>query len=376
MRFPVYPWHKTQWRLLAQQLDQQRFPHALLLHGVKGTGKLDFAIAWSHYLLCQSRNKHGDKHREQQPCGLCASCNFFAGGFHPDLLLVHKGLDGEINSKDCFALFKKQSLIKESTKDAKTKTQTGSNIISVDRIGQIQHFLLKKAHQAGYKVVIIYPAETMNVHAVNALLKILEEPPENTVFLLVSHHKRALLLTLISRAWQLALPAPDQETALNWLIQEQGENALDTNKAAHLFAVHAGAVLKVKQMLLQGDKTDAKEYQFLQKLQGLGIEPNRVDLVDLATEMAKTDFNLLLDSWRIWVEDIIRYSFTLRVDDLADKANLDWYRQVLSSGLGHEALFRFYGKLSQQVDFVLRKINVNKTLVLQSLLLYWLRLVR
>ena len=78
----VYPWQQQQWRRLTDQYRQKRLPHAILLSGNPGLGKLGFAQYFAHYLLC--------KKPDEQPCGQCASCHLTSVGNHPDLLNIFR----------------------------------------------------------------------------------------------------------------------------------------------------------------------------------------------------------------------------------------------------------------------------------------------
>ncbi|HSW52736.1 MAG TPA: hypothetical protein VLG93_05865, partial [Sulfuricaulis sp.] len=131
-----YPWHGALWSALARQFEQ--LPHALLLQGRPGLGKHDFAVQLAQALLCEQA-------RDGMACGQCHCCRLFAAGTHPDLAGV--GL----------------------VEDAKS--------IAVDQIRALGDFLSLRPHTAARKVVIISPAEAMNINAANSLLKLLEEPP-------------------------------------------------------------------------------------------------------------------------------------------------------------------------------------------------------
>jgi DNA polymerase-3 subunit delta' len=92
--------------------------------------------------------------------------------------------------------------------------------ISIEQIRKLTEFVYMTGHQNGYKIILIYPAESMNSAAANALLKKLEEPPADVLFLLVTHQAQHLLPTIRSRCQQIAMPIPDVQSSIDWLKQQ------------------------------------------------------------------------------------------------------------------------------------------------------------
>ena len=170
------PWHRPQWRRAERGIRDGRVPHALLLRGAAGNGKARFAARLAAALLCRS---------DKPPCGVCDSCRLSAAGSHPDRFDV---------------------TIPEDRRE-----------IVVDQIRDLVHSVGLTARLGGYKAVIVNPAEQMNRHAANTLLKTLEEPPGTTVFVLVSSNHALLLPTIRSRCQMIDFPVPDREVAVEWL---------------------------------------------------------------------------------------------------------------------------------------------------------------
>jgi DNA polymerase-3 subunit delta' len=196
-----YPWHHKE--LKALLAEARKLPHALLIRGPLGIGKLAFAEALAQALLCKSPAAQGTA------CGRCPSCNWTGQGSHPDL----RRLEPEILAKDDGS---SQEAPETDRKEKKPSTQ-----ISVDQVRSIESFIEMTSHQGGMKVVLIHPAEALNVASSNALLKNLEEPPPATFFFLVTHRWHHLLPTVISRCRQVPLAPPEPEAARAWL-REQG----------------------------------------------------------------------------------------------------------------------------------------------------------
>ena len=229
----IFSWNKPQWQNIMQRKDS--LPHALLLRGRAGVGKLDFATLLSHALLCQqprTAQSNGEQANAEQACGTCSSCLWLKDGTHPDFKLISPEDD--------------------SNSESSTKKKTGKKTqISVDQIRQLNDYLSLSTHQVkGRRIILITPAEALNLASANALLKMLEEPPANTLFLLVASQPQRLLPTIMSRCQVVDFPIPAKVDALTWL-EEQGVG----NSEATL-AYAGGAPLAALQMQSQLENND------------------------------------------------------------------------------------------------------------------------
>lgn len=233
----IYPWQQSIWqRILGQKA---RMSHALLLHGRTGVGKLDFAMHLSQSLLCVSP-------KDGHACDVCSSCTWFKEGGHPDFKYI--------TPEDA-----------DTSEDAPKKKATKKTQISVDQVRQLIQLLSLTNHSTtALRVVLIHPAEVMNMASANALLKVLEEPPNNTIFILVSHQVHRLLPTIMSRCQAIAMPVPEREVAIDWLQSQGVSNAndlLDYAGGAPLAALQTSqdfsAQAMVYQHLAKGAKLDA-----------------------------------------------------------------------------------------------------------------------
>ena len=180
------PWHEARFQSLLAERAQ--LPHALLMHGREGIGKLRFVLALAQALLCEA---------SAEGCGRCDACRWFAAGTHPDFRLI-------------------QPAPADAGEDEPAAGKARARIV-IEQIRDLAGFINVSSHRGAAKVVVIHPAEALNVNAANALLKNLEEPPAGTYFLLVAHRIHFLLPTLRSRCRHIALPAPDPEAAVAWL---------------------------------------------------------------------------------------------------------------------------------------------------------------
>ena len=171
--------------------NRERFAHAWLVHGLAGIGKLDFAVAAAASLLCETP-------QDGLACGHCAACAWFASGNHPDLrrirpeaIAVEEGAEAAEQAEDA------EPVAGSASKRAPSKE------IRIDQIRALESWFNTATHRGGWRVALLYPAHALNVVSANALLKVLEEPPPHTVFLLVADAPDRLLPTLVSRCRRL-----------------------------------------------------------------------------------------------------------------------------------------------------------------------------
>lgn len=310
-------WHETVWRNLAEA--RGRLPHALLLHGRRGTGKRDFALALARFLLCTAPEGH-------RACGRCTSCHLFEVANHPDFRLIEptEGEEGE-------------------------EGRRGARGITIAQIRSLEDFLGLSTHQQGPRVILIHPAEAMNPAAASALLKTLEEPTDNTVFLLVSHQPRYLLPTVVSRCRQVALPLPGRAEALAWL-SDQG-----VEESELCLALAGGAPFEA--LRYADAETLAARRDFLQALG----EPARLDWLRLAEQGARQDLAMLLEWLQKWLYDLVALRLAGRV-----RYNPDFAARLreLCRGVNVKALLRF----ARQLEAVRRHVHhpLNVQLLLEN----------
>ena len=194
---------------LIEMVDSGRIPHAQLYTGAEGVGKLALALAVAQYICCE--------HREGgESCGRCPSCVQFAKLSHPDLHLVFPiaKTDGVKVCNDMVDAFRSAVLVNPyiSLNDWMNEASDGKAAhIYTSEGDEIIRKLSFKPYQGRYKVMIIWIPEKMNVECANKVLKILEEPSPDTVFMLVSDRADDVLGTIYSRCQRIAVPPIDKD---------------------------------------------------------------------------------------------------------------------------------------------------------------------
>jgi len=199
---PPLPWLATPLR----DLLQRQQAHALLLHGPRGVGQFELAIALAQGWLCETESP------DARPCGRCASCKLVQAHSHPDLLvLVPEAMQLQLgwgaNDED------------DAPTDRAAKAKP-SQEIKVDAVRRAVAFAQITSGRGRGKVVVMHPAERMNGIAANTLLKTLEEPPGSARFVLSSAAPDALLPTIRSRCQSVAMAPPPAQDALTWLVAQ------------------------------------------------------------------------------------------------------------------------------------------------------------
>ncbi|WP_321791079.1 DNA polymerase III subunit delta' [Caballeronia sp. J97] len=278
----IYPWQTGDWQRL-QQL-RAHWPHALLLHGEAGIGKLQFAQHLAQGLLCETPAANGE------PCGTCPACRWFSQGNHPDYRAV---LPEALAGLAAGAGDAADAPAEKSDGDEGKKTRTPSKEIKIEQVRGLLDFCGVGSHRGGLRVVVLYPAEALNVAAANALLKTLEEPPSGVVFLLVSARIDRLLPTIISRCRQWPMSVPPSDEASAWLASQ------GVDDPAGLLAQSGGAPLAA--LALANDENRAlRDFTLAQ----LAAGPN-CDAFACGENLQKLPVPLVLGWLQRWLYDLL-----------------------------------------------------------------------
>lgn len=268
-------------RILSAFLRKREIPHALLFSGIEGAGKLTtarvFAMACNCNLqmpgtLLPEEDHTANRAAVKPPCGRCQSCKKVQSGHHPDVILV----------------------------------QPSGSMIKIAQIRSLLHTIAMKPYEAKHRIVIISDAQAMNPEAGNALLKVLEEPPDRTVLILISPEVTDLLPTIVSRCQHIRFDPISRENLKRFLVEQHG---VESEKAEVLSMMASGSFSQA----LNLSKTDwTNRRNRLITMLGLGkpepLSSRPLGSLLLFAERLSENKEELAESLRImksWIRDLV-----------------------------------------------------------------------
>lgn len=319
-----YPWLAGSWQRLVDWRDSGKLPHALLLTGPAGLGKVELAKNFLMLMLC---NAPGDS-----ACGQCAACAQLIAGSHPDF----------------------HEITLEEDDRGKLRKQ-----IVVDQVRELSAKMSLTARQGGWKLALIQPADAMNVNAANSLLKTLEEPPQRSLLLLVSSRPASLPPTIRSRCQQLPVPRPAATDTVEWLSQQ------DVPQPELALAYARGVPLRASALAKSGFLQ--QRAPMLQRL--AAVQARGASAVTVAGELESQDVARVIEFVDAVTEDLARLRQT--GGDLSRLRNPDLLNSLktLAERVDLRALHRYREALADARR--LGDSSVNPRLLLESLLLPW-----
>jgi len=266
-----------------RSVREQRIPHAQLLRGPEGIGKLALAIAYAQYICCENKG-------ETDSCGVCPSCVKFKKLAHPDLHFVFPIIKpaGKTSTVcDDFiipfrakitqsAYFSVNEWYAEISGDAK------QGMIYSNESQEIIRKLSLKTYESEYKVMIIWLPEKMNIDCANKLLKILEEPPEKTVFLMVSNSPDEMLTTILSRTQQIIVPKLRDEDLVVALLRNR-DIEITQHDALNVARIANGSYLAALSILSEDDENKVNFERFVTIMRLAWMVGNKKDHASLKT---------------------------------------------------------------------------------------------
>lgn len=266
-----------------RSVTEQRIPHAQLLRGPEGVGKLALAIAYAQYICCENRS-------ETDSCGICPSCVKYKKLAHPDLHFVFPVIKPPSKTSvvcdDFIAEFRSIVLGNRyfglNEWYAKISGDAKQGLIYSNESEEIIRKLSLKTYEAEYKIMIIWLPEKMHGTCANKLLKILEEPPEKTIFLLVSNEPDQIIGTILSRTQHIHVPRLSENEITRALLQNE-ELEIEPEDADYASHIANGSYLNALSVLSEGDENKQNFERFVMVMRLAWQVGNKKDHASLKT---------------------------------------------------------------------------------------------
>ncbi|MGH8508213.1 MAG: DNA polymerase III subunit delta' [Gammaproteobacteria bacterium] len=321
---PPYTWQTEQWQRLWRLRSAQRMPHAVLIRGGYGMGISEFARVLAASLLCAVPNSEG------APCGQCKSCMLFSAGNHPEYCRI--------------------------TPEAK------STVIKIDQVRALPEFVGMRNLFGPFKVVVIDPADAMNRNSANSLLKVLEEPPPQSVILLVTERSRRLPATITSRCQRVDFFASSKAQGRDWLRKRVPDEDVEL-----LLEMADNGPLKALELWEAGaHKNRAAILEGFQALvSGLA------DPVAVAQDWSRGDSVLISGCLFKLFADLATLKFARGASIIGGSAGKETQLRAISEQLGTRDLFAAYDRLLRCKELLNSERNISAHNVFEELTINW-----
>ena len=263
---------------LIESVNRGQIPHARLFHGAGGTGKLPLAVAYARFLNCENRGANDS-------CGQCPSCHKFDKLTHPDLHFVFPVVKSK--TSDDYLPQWREFLLAHPYFDLNQwlgfiHAENAQGVIYSKESDEIIRKLNLKVYEAPYKIMIVWLPEKMHEACANKLLKMIEEPPANTVFLLITEELDHVLTTIRSRCQPLHIRRINSVEMTNVLQTQFG---LTDNRAKSVAHIANGSFLKTLQ-IIQSQNDDNYLFSLFKEMMRASVSRNIKAIKKVAGEIA------------------------------------------------------------------------------------------
>ena len=351
MRFQDIPGLGSIKNTLIHSVETNHVAHAQLFHGGLGSANLALAWAYATYINCEDRNAISSNTNSElvgDACGCCASCVKMAKMVHPDIHHIFPTPSAKETILELLPTWRKflmESPYRSMTDWLEFTGVTGNKqgIIPIKEAHNIIEKISLKAFEAEYKILIIWQPELMNIESANSLLKLLEEPPAKTLFILVCNDTNRLLATILSRTQRIMIPSFSDEETIGYLIKKEG---ISLERAKQVAYLSEGNLSKAVELInYEGEG----KYQWFSNWMRMAFKPDFAALIKLADEfdafpkeyqkgMMEYGLNIFRDLllWKNGAESLVR----LEGEELT-------FVQKFSNAVKPEAIELIVNELSQ-----------------------------
>jgi len=306
MNFSRIPGQKDAIARLIRSVKEERVSHAQLFTGPEGCGSLALALAYAKYVSCENRS-------DEDSCGICRSCLKYEKMIHPDLHFVFPVIKNKKDSEPVSDSFiqewrdfvRKSPFFTLNNWLDSIEVGNAQGMIFASEAAEIIRKLNLKTFESDFKIMVIWLPEKMHPSAANKLLKMIEEPPEKTLFLLVSDEPDKVLSTILSRCQLVRIPAFRADEIRNHLMSAF---SADEKKTAEIARVSNGNIIRAAELFVNEDSSMVNLENF-KKLMRFAWKRDIVSVIAWSEEIAQTgreaQKSFILFSLRILRENLM-----------------------------------------------------------------------
>ena len=356
---------------LIECVKEGRVPHAQLFAGAEGCGTFPLALAYAQFINCTNKQFHDSFSEDElhaDSCGKCPSCLKYKNLAHPDLHFIFpntttKKIDKNNESALFMDLFREFVLEKQGYIDINSwldflKAENKQAEINVRDANSIIKDLTMTAYESPHKVMIIWCADRLRHDAAPKLLKILEEPYNGTLFLLISENTEAILPTIISRTQLVKVLSIDGEDLQSFLVKEKG---FEESEAEYLSASSEGNLIKALQLDEQNNKELIEMFiewtrvAFMYKAKAIEIMALSERFSKMSRERQQSFLSMASDLFRESLLASMGVSFGVEMLGGENKE----YKTKFSRFLNNENTERIFSLLKQAQYHIIRNANTK-----------------
>ena len=374
MQFKEVVGHQNIKEKLVYTVKENRVSHAQLFLGPEGSGNLALAIAYAQYLSCENK-------QENDSCGVCPSCLKYKKLVHPDLHFVYPVATSKSVKKDPVSddyieqwreIILENPYINQNRWYEIIDVENKQGIISKNESYEILRKLNLKTFESEYKIMIIWLPEKMNAFAANKLLKLIEEPPEKTLFLLVSENSEQIIPTILSRTQLIKIPKVDNESMIGALSDRFGLNLQKANDIVHL----ANGNFFEAQNILNSSDEDNYNFEQFTMLMRLSYQRKVIELIEWVDDISRLGREKQ-KSFLVYSLRLIRENFMLNIQnkDMAHLTNKEFeFSEKFSQFINQDNVYQLYEALNKaHVDI---EMNAYNKIVFLDLALKVVKLIK
>jgi DNA polymerase-3 subunit delta' len=360
MNFNSIPGHEKIKEELLSMTDNNRLPHALLFTGPKGNGKLALALAITSYVQCRSKNG-------TDICGICPSCKKTNKLAHPDINFIIPNIASEqkqLSTQELMAEWRKLTLENPyiEIEDWLEKLDSGTKMANINKesINSVIDYFNYTLFEGERKIVIIWNAELLGGEG-NRLLKLIEEPPQNSLIILVAEDTSKILKTILSRCQIIRIPPFSDDDLEKWIYDKAGE---DSSLIRQMISLAEGDINKLIK-LMKVEQTDLFEFLLnWLNVSYLGISEKILQFSEEFARMGKeTQKQFFLYTLR-FLEQVLK-SYYLKTDKIRLNERELNSMEKLKTMLGSEKLIILAEEINKNIYHIERNAN-PKLLIFES----------